>query len=115
MSINIHNFTVNQGATLSKSVIWRNSAGVVVDLTGYTARMQLRRKINSETVDKSLTTENGGILITAPLTGVVTIFMSATDTALLSGVYVYDLELVNAGVVKRLLQGMITVDPEVTR
>lgn len=115
MSQNIYNFTINQGETFSKSVTWKDAAGVVVNLTGYTARMQLRRKVNSETIEKSLTTENGGILITAPLTGVITMFMSATDTAFLSGVYVYDLELVSAGIVKRLLQGTITLDLEVTR
>ena len=115
MSQNVYNFTINQGETFSKSITWKDSGEVIVDLTGYTARMQLRRKINSQTIDKSLTTENGGILIPAPTTGVISLFMSASETAVLNGIYVYDLELVKVGIVKRLLQGSITIDLEVTR
>ncbi|CAB4134015.1 hypothetical protein UFOVP273_3 [uncultured Caudovirales phage] len=87
-----------------------------VNLAGYTARMQIREKIDSTTTLFDLTTSNGGIVIdTANST--ITITISATSTALAtfsSGVY--SLEMVDgAGNVTTLLTGKITLVKEVTR
>lgn len=97
------------------------SGGVVeynepVSLTGFTARMHLREKVDSTTTLKELTTENGGIVInTTDYT--ITIFISATDTALLTfSSAVYSLEMVSSlGVVTPLANGTITLVKEVTR
>lgn len=107
-------FTVKQGATFQKHITWYDASGAVVDITGYTARMHLRRKITDQNPAFILTTENGGIALGGIL-GTVDLTISAEDTATLSGTYVYDLELASGDYVKRLLQGTITVDPEVTR
>lgn len=114
MSINQHNFTMNQGETFSKVITWKDSAGTLIDLTGYTARMYLRRRIGDPTPALMLTTENGRITL-GGAAGTVTLTISADDTALLESLYIYDLELVLTTVVKRLLQGIITIDPEVTK
>lgn len=107
-------FVVKQGATFAKHVTWLNPSGGAVNVTGYTARMHLRRKITDSDPAFILTTENGRITL-GGVTGTVDLLISASDTATLSGNYVYDLELVSGDYVKRLLQGTITVDPEVTR
>lgn len=94
------------------------SGGVIqfntpVDLTGYTARMQIKAKVGG-TVLKSLVSPTDITLNTAAST--ITLTISATDTAAFawkSGVY--DLELVSAaGVVTALLTGKVTVAKEVT-
>lgn len=87
-----------------------------VDLTGFTARMQIREKITSTTTIKDLTTVNGGILIDNSLK-TITIFMSATDTAALTfSNAVYSLELVSSGgIVTQLVTGNMTLVQEVTR
>jgi hypothetical protein len=87
-----------------------------VDLTGFTARMQIREKITSTTTIKDLTTVNGGILIDNSLK-TITIFMSATDTAALTfSTAVYSLELVSSGgIVTQLVTGNMTLVQEVTR
>lgn len=111
-----YDLTIEQGATLSKSFTYQTSAGVAINLTGYTARMHIRETYSSVTTIATLTTENGGITITGA-TGTVAITMSATATsALATGLIgVYDLELISGTTVVRLIEGQVTVTPEVTK
>ena len=103
-----------QGATFNKVFTWEVDA-VPVNLTGYTARMQVRSTKDSATTIVSLTTGSGITLGGAA--GTITLDLSATATAALpSGVYLYDLELVSGGgQVTRLLEGKFTISAEVTR
>ncbi len=84
-----------------------------VDLTGATARMQIREQVGGAVL-LELTTENGGLAITGP--GTLTRTLSATQTAALTWTDgVYDLEVEYAdGTVQRYLQGAVTVSREVT-
>lgn len=112
--INIYNMTLKQGSTFQKVITWKNADGTVINLTGYTARMQLKRKHQDVDPEFTLTTENSRITIDGTA-GKVTLNIAAGDTALLTGKYVYDLELVNGSYVDRILQGEITLDREVTK
>lgn len=87
-----------------------------VDLTSYTARMQIRSKLESTTALLELTTENSGIVIDNALK-TITVKITAAATAALDWVSgVYSLELVSgSGVVTTLLTGNVTVKKEVTR
>lgn len=111
-----HDFTIEQGVTTSKSFVWKDSEGTVIDLTGYSARMQIRSSIDSTTTLLSATNANGQLVITAAQ-GKVTLTLTATETAALDfSTGVYDLELVsNAGVVTRLVEGSVTLSKEVTK
>lgn len=84
-----------------------------VDLTGTTARMQIRPQIGGPVL-LELNTENGGLAITGP--GTIERTISAADTAALTWTEgVYDLEVEYAdGTVQRYLQGAVTVSREVT-
>ncbi|WP_312299214.1 hypothetical protein [Stutzerimonas nitrititolerans] len=84
-----------------------------VDLTGAKARMQIRPQIGGPVL-LELTTENGGLEITAP--GTLGRTLSAEQTAALTWTEgVYDLEVEYAdGTVQRYLQGAVTVSREVT-
>ena len=111
------NLTVEQGATWSQALQWKTGTpATAVDLTGYTARMDVRRTATSSETAVELTTENSRIAITAG-TGTVTLSLTAAITAVLTaGSYIYDLELVSSGgQVTRLCQGKFTVSAEVTR
>lgn len=112
-----HNITIIQGATLRDVTTWKaGTPAVPVDLTGCTARMQVRAKIDSADTLLNLTTENGGIIL-GGTAGTVTVFLSATATAALtwkSGVYDLEVQFGN-GDVRRLLAGSVAVSPEVTR
>lgn len=114
---NRYNLNIDQGATLSVVATWKDSNGTPVNLTGYTARLQVRNDFAAGSAVLSLTTENGGIAL-GGTAGTVTLSAAATATAALSAPYVgvYDLELVSGGgVVTRLLEGTANVTPEVTR
>lgn len=110
-----YDLCIPQGATFSRVIRWK-ADGANVNLTGYTARAQIRPTAASATTTLSLTTENGRITL-GGAAGTITLTISATDTAAIAaGRYVYDLELVSAGgIVTRLLQGVVTVSANVTR
>jgi hypothetical protein len=107
---------IEQGATFRRVFTWRDSNGALVNLTGYTARMQIRRRKSSTDVEHSATTSNGGIALGGAL-GTVTVTIPANvteDFAFNSGVY--DLELVASdNVVTRFVEGAVEVSKEVTR
>lgn len=108
--------TIYQGATWTQKVVWRTGATrTIVNLAGYSARMQARANAASATVLVELTTANSRITL-GGVTGEITMTLSAAETAgLAAGEYVYDLELVSGAVVTRVLQGKLTVSAEVTR
>lgn len=116
MSAGSYDLYIEQGATLSLPIVWKDSDGNVVDLTGYTARMQVRQTVPATTILLSATTENGKLVIEG-VDGKVTILLSAEDTTAITWLTgVYDLELISGdGVVTRLLEGSVSVSREVTR
>lgn len=105
--------TIYQGATWNSQFQWFNDDATPIDLTGYTGRMQLRRVITDASPAFELTTANGRMTLDAQ--GRVNVTISATDTATLSGEYVFDCEVISGAVVTRLVRGTITVISEVTR
>jgi hypothetical protein len=117
MSCSNYNFTINQGATLSKAMVYYMPDEVTpFNLTGYTARMQIRPSVASSVILATLTTENGGITL-GGTAGTIVLTMSAAATAVLNfDVAAYDMEIVSGGgVVTRLLGGNVTLCKEVTR
>lgn len=110
----VYNFTIEQGATFSRTIVVKNPDNTLYDLTGYTARMQIRRDIASTEVMSTLTTENGKIGLGGD-NGEISLNLSATDTAAITRNGVYDLEIVSGATVFRLLRGAVTLNPEVTR
>jgi hypothetical protein len=115
MTAGIYHLTIEQGATYNLSLTYKDSAGTAIDLTGYTARMQLRRRVDDSVVVVDLTTENSGIAL-GGASGTIDVTISATVTsAMVSTEGVYDLELISGSVVDRIIKGTYTVDREVTR
>lgn len=113
MTAGIYNFTIDQGSVFTLNLKYEDPDGNPINLSGQTARMQLRRRYDSAAV-LTLTTGGGGIVITGP-TGNILITITDEQTGTLeSGFYQYDLELDNAGTIERLIQGQTTVSPQVT-
>ncbi len=118
MSAGRRNIIVEKGATFTYNLIWKDSNNVPIDLTGYSARMQCRKTINSDTPFLDLSSGNGDITLGGVL-GTIAIVGSATDTAAIDDSIktgVYDVELESStGVVTRLIEGQVDVRAEVTR
>lgn len=106
-----------QGATFDYSMTW-TSAGSAVDLTDYSARLQVRESYAAGSALVSLTVGTGITL--GGTAGTIGLEISAEDTAAFGFTrdrqFIYDLELESSsGNVTRLLEGKFLVYPEVTR
>ena len=110
-------FDIPQGATFALPLTWQNEDGTPVNLTGYTARMQIRAKLEDAAFLLELTTGNARIVLTVPASGKFELRLTAAETAALTWTRgVYDLDLVSSGgAVTRLVSGIVRVSPEVTR
>ncbi len=120
MAAALYDITIEQGAQFVLPLTWttRNADGTPgdpVDLTGYTAKMQIRDAEGTVLVDLS-TDDGGGIVIDGP-NGKVTITIDADmTTPLCFDDAAYDLKLINTdGVPSRLVKGTVTFSPQVTQ
>lgn len=118
MAAGSYNIVCDQGATFGLSMTYKDANGAIINLTTYTARMQVRSKASAPTTILSLTSSPGAGITLGGAAGTIVISISASSTAALEpGDYVYDLELVNttSSAVTRLIQGKFKVSAEVTR
>ena len=111
MAAGTYNFIIDQGATFTRQLTVKENNSVM-DLTGYSVASKMRSTHDSGTVVGTFTCS-----ITTATSGIITMAMTASTTAAIEeGIYVYDLEITSgSGTVTRLLQGEVTVNPEVTR
>lgn len=110
----IYNIKCPQGATFDKTFSVAFD-GVPMDLTGYSAALQVRETFDSANPVVSLT--NGtGITLGGVLGTIRVVIASTATTAIPAGYYSYDLEITSgAGVKDRLLEGKFVVTPEITK
>jgi len=102
------NFFIDQGSTFSYTFNIVDSNGDNIDTTGYTANAMLRRHYTS--------TNSVAFTINISNNGVLTLSLTANQTSnLVSNTYVYDCELTTDGNVSRFAEGIIVVNPQVTR
>lgn len=110
-----YDLLIEQGATFELSIVWKDDEGTPIDITGYSARMQIRQTYDTDPVI-SLTSASGGGIVLGGATGTIDITIGANttdDIEIRRGRY--DLELELAGVVTRLIQGGVDISREVTR
>ena len=108
-----YNITVYKGTTFQLSPTWKVD-NLPVDLTGYTADMQVRDVSNNLITE--LSTGNGRITISAAL-GTINLTLTATQTnALAAGNYNYALNLTDsASNVYQILQGAFIINASVVQ
>ena len=131
MIAGIYNITIEQGSTFVRLIsieqpdLEADPTGQTFEnysLAGHTARMHIRRTIDTTTPMITLTTENGRIAINPNIAGNATrnneisLSVTAADTATITTSGVYDLEIISAGgIVSKVIRGDVTLIPEVTR
>lgn len=108
-----YNVTAEQCATWQEVWTWTDATGAPVDLTGYTARMDVRTAPGGSLVASII---QGSGIVLGGAAGTITPTLSAAATgAMRAGTYAYDILLTSpAGFVTRLLAGSFTVLPCVT-
>lgn len=104
------NIILDQGTDFSTTINLSDSSGTNLNLTGYSANSQMRKTFsssNSTAFTTSLSVANSTL----------TLSMNNETTAALSpGRYVYDVELKSSSnSISRILEGLVTVTPEVTK
>ncbi len=105
----INNIIIDQGTTFTLSVILTNDDNTPKDLTNYTIASQIRKSYYTNTFTAFTTSK-------VDLTGEISISLSAAETsALKAGRYVYDIEIEDPSETVRVIEGIVTVTPEVTR
>ena len=105
------NLVIDQGTDYSTVVNVTDDDGYPINLTGYTGRGQIRKHYTSSNAVSfavSVSNTEGGQL---------TLALTATQTSkMVAGRYVYDVEVVSsANIVSRIVEGIVTLTPEVTR
>ena len=86
-----------------------------VSLSGYTARMQIREKITSDTVIYELTTTNGGIVLDDTAKTITLVIPDSATTLFTFTSAVYSIEFIKSGEVSPFASGNVSLVKEVTR
>jgi len=109
------NFEVDQNATFSFIVEYKDNNGLPIDLTGASAKLQVRDTKGGSKLAFTLTSPAGGITIT-PLLGKLNIKMTPTQTSkLFYPKSSYDIMVTDSNSNKiKLLEGFITLSRSVT-
>jgi hypothetical protein len=106
----IQNLYIDQGTTYSLTITVSDQNGDVKDLTDYTVTAQMRKSYYSSTATSFTASAS------SPTDGEVTISLTATQTsALKAGRYVYDIEIESDEETLRILEGIVVINPEVTK
>lgn len=111
----IYNFTIEQGCDFARGFLFRDCEGNV-DLTGYTAAMQIRQGKRAREAVDTLTTENGRLILDKKKAKIDMVLPHDVTATYPATKLVYDLIIKSAdGFVYRMLQGTISVNGGVTR
>lgn len=104
------NLIVDQGADYVTTLTVTDDDGNIIDLTGFTGAAQMRKHYTSVTSYAFTVTINAG-------QGTVDLSLTAnTSNTIPAGRYVYDCELTDvSGKKSRLVEGIVTITPQVTR
>ena len=111
-----YKFTIKQGTTWKLIVVWKDSTGAVVPITGYSAKIQFRKTPQDSLVLYEMSTANGKIVLDEP-NGKLTCTASKEETSAFKFTgALFDVLLTSpGGEATRLFSGSVTVDPAVTR
>lgn len=140
-----YNISVDQGSSFALHFQYTDKDDAAVNLSGYSARMQVRRSTKTSRIILDISTSGvtgggttgefvlgggisgtGGIFLNASLVGATGasgttggIYVSVNSESMANvpeGRHLYDMELTNAaGKVQRLVEGAFEVLPEVTK
>jgi hypothetical protein len=101
--------TVYDGGTVVDGVV---VGGTVRNFTGYTGRLQIRTVLSNDVI---ITLTNGAGITLSSL-GVITLTMTATQTAAIAaGDYKFDMQTTSgAGVIKTWIEGSFTIVTDTT-
>ena len=107
----ISNLFIDQGSDYVNVVTVESANGAPLDLTGYTARSQIRKSYTSSIA------YNFTASIPNPQLGEISLSLTAAASeAIPAGRYLYDVEITSDQNVKtRVVEGIATITPQITQ
>lgn len=103
------NIVIDQGTTFNTVYTIHDNMDTPINFTGYTANSQIRKSYSS----------SNAITLTVSLNNIGEVLLSmnaATSGTITAGRYVYDVEVQDTtGVRSRIVEGIVTVTPQVTK
>ena len=111
MATSTKNLYINQGATFSTNVQYTDYFKNPISLAGYNAYSQIRTSYTSANAYANL-----NVSIYDSANGNITLSLDAANTALLNGGrYLYDVVANNSNTYIRIIEGIMTVNPGITK
>jgi hypothetical protein len=119
MAAGKHDITIEQGATFTLNLSYKDSAGDVIDLSSsYTGRMKVRESTGGTILSS---TESGdspkntlSIALAASGNNIIVTMTAANTAALDFDNAVYDLEIFSGATVDRIIEGRVFLSKEIT-
>ena len=103
------NIVIDQGTTFNTTYSFTDDNDEPIDFSTFSANSQMRKSYSSNTAYT--------FTVSLSNNGIITLSMNAATTSTITaGRYMYDLEVQDVnGTRSRLVEGMVTVTPEITR
>jgi hypothetical protein len=122
MAAGRYSFTIEQGSTTNFTIVYTDSTGTPINLTGYSSKMQIRPYVGSPnviiTLSSSLNADGTGLNMSNAASGAIGIYIaSCTSSQFTFNEAVYDLDIIsgsNCPYVNRILEGKVKLSKEVT-
>lgn len=108
-----HYIPLRKGETFDALLTWKDGDGNPIDLTSYSAKMQVRKNYGA-TLVLELSTDNGRIVLGGTDGTIQLIIPSVDTTGLLVGDFMYDLVLTIGDTKQRLLEGKFNIKDRIT-
>ena len=103
---------LEQGADFNMSIELDDVSGSSFNLVNFTASSQMRKSYYSSNATATFTVSTGS----DPSLGIVNLSMNSSNTAnIYPGRYVYDVYVTSSDSRIRVLEGIVTVTPQVTK
>ena len=107
--------SIVRGDTKTFNLVFTNTSGVAIDITGYTLFLTLKENITDLDDDAALKKTIAPADLDNPTTGIQDIAIDAGDTDDMLGDYYYDIQVKTAGdKIYTLLYGTITIVADTT-
>ena len=104
---------IDQGTTFNNIInLTDDVTNAPINISGYTVTSQIRRSYYSSNISANITCEISNVA-----NGEITMSMTSANTSnIKAGRYVFDVKTIDTyGIVNRIIEGIISVTPQVTR
>lgn len=102
---------IDAGSSFSQTFLVQDGLGQTRDLTGYTIRSEAKRRFTDTQAAFAFTVQ-----VASPTSGQFTLILFPSQSENIpAGLYVYDVKMSNGASIERVIQGICSINAEVTQ